>query len=101
MTLATWRDLSVILLAIEAFLMVLIPGIVLYLAIRGMSWATRKLRSTAPVVQNAFRKVASISEQASHRVASPIIATSATMAQVRSLRSAPVALLRRAPHTKP
>lgn len=95
MTLANWRDLAVILLVIQAFVIVLIPGVVLFFAIRGMSWVRRKLRAGAPVVQDTFRRAASISERISHRVASPVIATSAALAQVQSLRSAPATLLRR------
>ncbi len=55
----------------------------------------------APVVQDTFRKAASISERISRRVASPVIATSAALAQMQSLRSAPATLLRRTPHPKP
>ncbi len=101
MTLDTWRDLAVILLVMQAFVLVLIPGVVLFFAIRGMSWVRRKLRAGAPVVQGYFRKAAAISEQVSHRAAAPIIAISATMAQVRSFRSAPATLLRRTPQPKP
>lgn len=94
MTLANWRDLAVILLAIEAFVIALLPGIVLFFAIRGMSWVIRKLRATAPTVQGYFRKAATISEQASQRVAAPFVGTSATLARVRGGRSALAASLR-------
>lgn len=88
MTLANWRDLAVVLLAIEAFFISLIPAAILYLAVRGMLWVIRKLRAVAPIVQGAFRKAATISEQASHRMAAPVIATSAALARVGRVRSA-------------
>ncbi len=100
MTLANWRDLAVVLLVLQAFLLVLIPGIVLFFAIRGMSWARRKLTSAAPVVQDTFRKVATISDQTSRRVAGPLIAADAALARVRSWRSAPSILLHGAPRPK-
>lgn len=93
MTLANWRDLAVILLAIEAFFISLIPGVILFFAVRGMLWVIRKLRGGAPIVQGYFRKAATISEQASQRVAAPIIATSATFAQVHRWQTALAASL--------
>ncbi len=94
MTLANWRDLAVVLLAVEAFFISLIPGVILYFAVRGMLWVIRKLRVTAPTVQGYFRKAADISEQVSQRTAAPFIAVSATLAQVNRWRSAPMTLLK-------
>lgn len=88
MTLANWRDLAVVLLVIEAFIISLVPDIVLYFAIRGMSWVLENLRAKAPTVQSYFRKAATVSEQASQRVAAPIIATSAACSARRSPVSA-------------
>lgn len=83
MTLANWRDLAVILLALEAFIISLVPGAILYFAVRGMLWLIRKLRVTAPTVQGYFAKAAVISEQASQRIAAPFIGASARIAQTR------------------
>lgn len=94
MTLANWRDLAVILLALEAFVISLIPGLILFFAVRGMLWVIRKLRAIAPTVQGYFRKAAVISEQVSHGAAAPFIATDATLAQVRRWGSASAALLK-------
>ncbi len=93
MTLANWRDLAVIWLAIQAFILSLIPGVILFFAVKGMLWVIRKLRGVAPVVQGYFRKAALISEQVSHRAAAPFIATSATLAQADRWRSSTWALL--------
>ncbi len=93
MTLANWRDLAVILLVIEAFFMSLIPGVILFFAVRGMLWIIRKLRAVSPTVQGYFRTAATVSEQASQRVAAPFIATDAKMAQVRRWRQTSISLL--------
>lgn len=88
MTLADWRDLSIILLAIEAFIMGLVPAVILFFAIKGMLWVIRKLRGAAPVVQGYFRKASQVSENVSQRIAAPFIAASATSAQVQRWRQA-------------
>ncbi len=88
MTLGNWRDLAIILLAAEAFLLSLIPAAILYFALRGMSSLIRKLRSVAPTVQGYFRKAATITEEASQRISAPVIRISATAAQLRGWRSA-------------
>lgn len=88
MTLGNWRDLAIVLLALEAFLLSLIPAAVLYLALRGVSWLIRKLRSVAPTVQGYFRKAATVTEEVSHRAVTPVITASATLAQLRGWRTA-------------
>ncbi len=42
--LAPWRDLAVVLLVIEMFIMALIPGAALYLAVRGVRALKRWIR---------------------------------------------------------
>lgn len=94
MTLANWRDLAVLLLALEAFIISLVPGVILYFAVRGLLWVIRKLRATAPTVQGYFHKAADISEQVSQRAAAPFITTNATLARVNRWRSASASLLK-------
>jgi len=83
MSLANWRDLSVVLLAIEVFVISLVPGIILFFCVKGMLWMIRKIRGVAPVIQGYFRKAEQVSRIASERVAAPFIAASAAAAQVR------------------
>lgn len=82
MTLETWRDLAVVLLALEAFVFSLIPAALLYLAVRGMAWVLKQLRTLAPKVQSYFCKAAQMADQASGRVAAPIIAVNTASAQL-------------------
>lgn len=88
MTLADWRDLAIILLAVEAFLLSLIPGALLYFAVRGISFLIRKLRSVAPIVQGYFRKTATVTEEVSQKAVTPMIEAGATLAQFRGWRAA-------------
>lgn len=82
MTLANWRDLAVVLLALEGFIMGLVPAVILFFAVKGMLWLIHKLRATAPVVQGYFRKAAEISETVSQRAGAPFIVASATSAKL-------------------
>jgi len=86
-TLANWRDLSVILLALEAFILSLIPAALFYFSIRGVLWVLRQSKTYAPRVQGYFRKAAEVSEHVSQRMAAPIISISAGIAQARCWRS--------------
>ncbi len=88
MTLDNWRDLAVVLLALEAFLLSLIPGVILYFGVRGVSQLIRKLRTLAPTVQGYFRKAATLTEEVSQHAVTPVIAASAALAQLRGWRTA-------------
>ena len=88
MTLANWRDLSIILLVIEAFFLSLVPAAVLYLCVRGISLIIKQVRMVAPPVQRYFSKAAEVSEQASRKITAPVIGASASAAQVRHWRTA-------------
>ncbi|MCX6033174.1 MAG: hypothetical protein NT169_28305 [Chloroflexi bacterium] len=81
MTLENWRDLAVVLLALEAFVLSLIPAALLYLAVRGMTWALKQLRALAFKGQGYFRKAAQVTDLISRRVAAPIIAVNTASAQ--------------------
>lgn len=88
MTLGNWRDLAIVLLALEAFLLSLIPAVILYFALRGMSWLIRKLRSVMPTVQGYFRKAATVTEEISQQAVAPVITTSVALTQLRGWRTA-------------
>ena len=83
MSLANWRDLSIVFLALPAFILGLVPAVLLYFLIRGMEWVLRQLRSVAVPIQAQFRKVADLTERASQGITAPIIATKSSAEQVR------------------
>jgi hypothetical protein len=82
MTLANWRDLAVVFLALQVFVVCLVPAALLFLMVRGISWVLRQAQGAAPRVQGVFQKAARITDQASQRVAGPIIAADALATQV-------------------
>ncbi len=94
MALANWRDLSVVLLVIEVFFLTLIPGVILYFCIRGMTWTLRKVREVGPQAQRIFRTVESHTKLGSEKVAAPFIAMGAASAQARAWRRTTVASIR-------
>ena len=83
MTLSAWADLSIILLAIEAFVICLVLGVIYFYATRGILQLMRRLRITFPIIQGYFRQAEQVTKTASDRVAAPFIATSAATAKVR------------------
>ncbi len=87
MALAVLRDISVVIIAIEVFIILLAPTVAVYLVLRGMTWVLGRARRYAPVVQGYFRQGAQITDQASQKVAAPVIAVEAFAARVRRMRS--------------
>jgi hypothetical protein len=87
-TLEILRDIAIVLLVIEAFVLSLIPAAILFLCVRGMSWVLRQVRTSAPAVQGYFSKAAGVADQVSQRIAGPVIAVSARASQMKRMRSA-------------
>lgn len=73
MTLAAWRDLSIILLTIQMLLMVAIVGAMLYLLNRGMAKLRGAVRHYSPIIQDRLWHVSDVSKQISEQVTAPII----------------------------
>jgi len=69
MTLSAWADLSIILLAIEAFVICLVLGVIYFYATRGILQLMRRLRITFPIIQGYFRQAEQVTKTASDRVA--------------------------------
>ena len=83
MGLAGWRDLAVVLLALEALIFVLVIGVVFYFLNRGMAKLQVAVKTYLPVVQDRLRQVSAVSEQVSQKIAAPIIAAETMSAKVR------------------
>jgi hypothetical protein len=87
-TLADWRDLSIILLVFEAFIIGLIP-LVIFLALnKGVFELNRRIGIAGLIVRSYFRKAEEITKIASGRIAAPFIAANATAAQVKRIPQA-------------
>ena len=83
MTLSSWRDLSIILLAVEAFVIGLVLTVIFVLMIKGALWTNPKIRITGPSVRGYFRKAERSAKIVSDRIAAPFITASATTARVK------------------
>jgi len=82
-TLESWRDLSIILLAVEAFVVGLAVVVLFLFMIKGAFWTHPKIRSAGPLVRDYFRKAERSVKTASDRIAAPFITASATTARVK------------------
>lgn len=95
MTLATARDLSIILLSLEVLVIVLLLGAVLFLTTRGLSQGIKWLRTIGfPEVQRYSRLVADRTAVYSAKVTDPIVGLETTIHQTRRAARAMPRLLR-------
>lgn len=95
MNLGFWRDLSVVLLCLEGFVLLLIPAAILFFAVKGMNALHRKLHEIFPKVQGVFRQVNRVTRQVTDKVAEPVIKAGAQAAQVQAMGRRTVSLLKR------
>lgn len=72
-TLSFWAQLSTIVLVVETVILLLIPGVALYFAIRGMRWL---LDRADPFFQKAQRRAAEVqkgTDRVCTRITEPIL----------------------------
>ncbi len=82
MTLGDWRDVSIILLAIEAIVIGIIYGLIFYYLWKGFRIATGWLRLTGlPQGRRYSRQIKNITQQYSQKVARPIVKAETTIAR--------------------
>lgn len=51
-----WRDIAIIVLAVEAILFGIIPLVAFYLGIRGLAWAERQVRHYGSLARRRWRE---------------------------------------------
>lgn len=85
MSLQPWRDLSLVLLALEAFLLSLVPLAMFYYCVKGMRWLL-------PHMREWFARLRSLAEQANRFVATackkivtPFVAWQSVLAGAKAL----------------
>jgi len=93
MTLAGWRDLAIVFLAVQIFVVCLLPGVVTFFSIRGVLWAQRQARQYGPLALDKFQQAARLAETGSQKVAAPVLASSAALARVQRMRAAVISSL--------
>lgn len=82
MTIASWRDASLILLAIEAIIIALIPGLAFYFSWKGLRIATSWLRATGlPEGQRYSRLMKEVTQRYSKKVVRPVVKIETTLTQ--------------------
>ncbi len=85
MTIPFWRDVSVVLLAVEAFVLALIPLAALYFASRGLRQFRSFLRPLFPQTRVRVQQVERITVQGSELIVAPIIAFYALTAYLQRI----------------
>ena len=85
MTIPFWRDVSVVLLAVEAFVLILIPLVALYFANKGLRRLRSFLRPIFPRTRARVQQVERVTAQAGELIVAPIIATYALAARLRCI----------------
>ncbi|MGE5602889.1 MAG: hypothetical protein ACM30E_07545 [Nitrososphaerales archaeon] len=95
MNLHLWAAASTILLCIEVGILMLIPGVILFFAIRGMFALDRKMREVSPKVQGVFRQVNQATHQAADKIVEPVMKVNATTAQIQAIGRGTASLLKR------
>ncbi|MBC8447631.1 MAG: hypothetical protein H8D78_07770 [Chloroflexi bacterium] len=88
MDLATGRDIALVILIVEAFVLSLVPLALFYFGIRGMQALRRKLDPLFPTVQGHLRRVAQGTHNVSERIVRPFIALSGLRAQAQGTKQA-------------
>ena len=94
MTISFWRDVSVVLLVVEAFIFALVPLVVLYFTNKGFRRLRSLLQPLFPQILHRVRQVERVTVGMSGRVVTPIIVVYAWIARIRSVTLAVIGLLR-------
>jgi hypothetical protein len=88
MSLAVWRDISLLWLIFLALIAVLPFGVIFFFAIRGMHRLRQLALLYLPLAQDKARLVADKTEEISRKVTKPVIQAHAKVAQVDGVRKA-------------
>lgn len=73
MDLAFWRDVSIVFLAIQTFILLIIPLVLLYFAVRGLNFVHIRLPRYLFRAQDISKMVRSRTETVSERIADPLV----------------------------
>ena len=83
MTLADFRDLSIILLALEAVIVGSVAAVLVVFLIMGVLRLNREIPIAGPVVQGYFRKAERYTKVTGERIAAPFITAGAATARIK------------------
>lgn len=83
MSLDFWRNVSVVWIAIHAFILFLVPTVIAYFLVRGINWVLAKTKLGISKAQGFSRQVNERTETISARVVAPVIAVHSKAARVQ------------------
>lgn len=84
MNLGFWRDIAVVLLAVEAFFGVLLAGAACYLGIRGVLWLKANIPRVTRPAGHYLAQTEHVIRQAGRAATTPFIVGGATAARLRA-----------------
>ncbi|MGB9593053.1 MAG: hypothetical protein ACPL7R_02805 [Anaerolineae bacterium] len=84
MSLGFWRDIAVVLLALEAFLGVLVAGAACYFSIRGVLWLKANIPRVTRPARHYLTQTEEVVRRAGTSAVEPFIWSGATVARVRA-----------------
>ena len=96
MSLAVWRDVSLLWLILLTLIAVLPFGVLFFFAVKGLRRLRQLAKQYLPLVRERARQMADLTEQISRKVASPIIGVHAKAAQVSGISKAILARRKKA-----
>ena len=85
MALSIGRDIALIILLSEAFVLALLPLVALYFANRGTRWLHTRVRPPLLVAQTYTRRAAELAERFSRWLVTPMIVVYSEEARLRGL----------------
>ncbi len=83
MCLEFWRNVSVVWIAIHAFVLFLIPTAIAYFLVRGINWLLAKTKLGLTQARGISRLVNQRTETLCERIAAPVIAAHSKAARVQ------------------
>lgn len=84
MNLSTWRDVAIVLLALEAFLGVLVAGAACYFGIRGVFWLKDRIPRLTRPAGCYLVQAENVIRQAGNAATAPFIIGGANAARLRA-----------------
>lgn len=85
MSLALWRDIAIVILAIQLFVILLIPLAIAYFGTRGLSWIHTRLSTLLARARGLSHQVRAQADRLSDVVAAPLIRVHSRAARLRTL----------------
>lgn len=85
MNISLWRDLAVVFLALQCFIIMLIPLVIIYFGVRGMAFVNDRTPGLFLRVQKLTKQVRSGADRVSDQVAAPVARVQAEITRVETV----------------